>query len=1245
MPGTSPLERRVRELLAEFRPDAASTAPTEVQQAAFLARQLQRRARELQTSAERRQQAELDRMIQSPGDKATMIEITDQAFRARLPDRAADQLVHILDVQGVPRFFSTLDRTLLRGFQSFGAYLPGVAMPLVKEKMHHETANVVLPAEPELLADHLDQRRREGLRMNVNYLGEALLGEREAERRLDAYLAALARPEIEVMSVKVSTIYSQISALAREHTIEVLADRLELLYRAAAKGRFRRADGTVVPKFVYLDMEEYRDKEITAEAFMAALDRPGLDQVQAGIALQAYIPDSFATQQRITEWARRRVAAGGAPATIRVVKGANMEMERVEASLRGWPLAPFDDKLDTDANYHRMLRYGMQGENLAAVRLGVASHNLFSLAYGLVLAVESGKFDHVQFEMLEGMANHQRRALVELAGNMLLYAPACRQEEFTSAIGYLVRRLDENTGPDNFLRYAFNLQVDDAVWRRLERGFVESFQRIDALTAQPRRRQDRTEQQIESSVKQRAGSSPTSAPRAAFANEPDTDWSLPQNGQWASKIIQSWQSRCDSDAAEVPLVLAGEETFDDRPVRNSEDPSRPGVIVANYRQASMDDVDRAVEVAAADHDGWLRRSPQERTATLYRAAEEISRARGELLGAMLAEGGKLLAESDPEVSEAIDFCRFYAENAEQLYGEHALTITPRGVAVVVSPWNFPLAIPCGGVAAALAAGNAVILKPASDTVLIAYLLCECFWRAGVPRTALQFAPCSGATVGGRLVAHDAVDAVILTGGTSTALEMLRRKPTMRLLAETGGKNATIVTALADRDLAIKNVLHSAFSHTGQKCSATSLLILEEEVYHDAGFRDALCDAVTSLAVGSAWKLATKVGPLIRPPSGALERGLKELEPGETWAVRPRLRVDDNPHLVSPGVKWGVQPQSFTHLTELFGPVLGVMPARDLHAAIDLVNATGYGLTSGLESLDDREIQTWQAAVRAGNLYVNRPTTGAIVLRQPFGGMGKSAFGPGVKAGGPNYVATLMDFNDDAALSVQEAAPKRPSRAGSSPTPAPANQLAALVNELAASVLPPDDVPRLHAAIDSYLYWADVEFGAAHDHFRLVGEDNFRRYLPADGLRVRLHAEDRPFEILARVAAARAAGCRMVVSSPPNLPPAQGDIVARIDELTDSWGAAIEFVEESDEQLAAALAAGRVPRLRYAAPQRVPESIRRAAAEAFAYVADAPVVAHGRVELLWYVQEQSLTHVYHRYGNLGRRAAEPRAAVT
>ena len=448
------------------------SSPALIEQAVALARALQARATELQTPAERRQQAELDRMLQTPADKFTLVQLTDQAFRCRAAARTVEHLTHILDVQGVPRFFSPLDRALLRGFQTFGGWLPGVAVPLVKEHMQHETANVVLPAETELLREHLGARSREGVRMNVNFLGEALLGEEEAANRLEKYLAALQLPEVEVMSVKISTLDSQISPLARGHTLRVLCDRLELLYRGAARIKFTRADGVQSPKFICLDMEEYRDLHLTAQAFMRTLERPGLEQVSAGIALQAYIPDSARVQRELNEWARRRVAAGGAPITIRIVKGANMEAERVEASLRDWPQAPFKSKRETDANYKRMLREAMAPENLAAVRVGVGSHNLFDLAYGVVLAAEAGAGDRVQFEMLEGMANHQRRALLGHTRNLLLYAPACRREEFLNAIGYLIRRLDENTGPDNFLRHAFKLKVDSPEWSNWSAAFA-----------------------------------------------------------------------------------------------------------------------------------------------------------------------------------------------------------------------------------------------------------------------------------------------------------------------------------------------------------------------------------------------------------------------------------------------------------------------------------------------------------------------------------------------------------------------------------------------------------------------------------------------------------------------------------------------------------------------------------------------------------------------------------------------------
>lgn len=1178
-----------------------------VERAVVLARFLQERALDLQTSAERRQQAELDRMLQTPDDKVTLIELTDRAFRAKQPSRVVEQFTHILDVQGIPRFFSPLDRALLRGFQTFGNWLPGVAVPLVREHMQHETANVILPAETELLTEHLRARAEEGVRMNVNFLGEALLGEGEAARRLEKYLAALHLPEVEVLSVKISTIYSQISPVAREHTVRILCDRLGRLFSEAAALRCMRPDGASVPKFIYLDMEEYRDLHLTAEAFMRTLDRPGLEAVSAGIALQAYIPDSAQVQRLITEWAERRRSAGGAPIRIRLVKGANLEMERVEASIRDWPQAPFKTKRETDANFKQMLAFAF--DHLEAVHLGVASHNLFELAYALTLAAERNGGDRVQFEMLEGMANHQRRALREKSEQLLLYAPACRKEEFLNAIGYLIRRLDENTGEENFLRHAFKLRAGSEEWERLEKAFRKSF--TVRFAEKPRRKQDR---RLPLSRKKPCPEMKWDV----FSNEPDTDFALPANSAWAVELVEQQFFSVGT----IPAVVNGKRILEKRETKPCIDPSSPGVVLARCVLGTERDVDQALVCARADRDGWRGMSVDQRSAILGRVAQEIRRSRGELIRVAVAEGAKTIAEADPEVSEAVDFVEFYRSSARSFFELPHMRVSPRGVVVVVPPWNFPIAIPCGGIAAALAAGNPVILKPSSHAAFIGWELCQCFWRAGVSKRVLQFLPCAVDPAGARLAGHEEVDAVILTGGTATARRMLEMKPAMPLYAETGGKNATIVTALADREQAIKHVVHSAFSHAGQKCSATSLLLLEAEVYDDPEFRRILVDAVESVRVGSAWDLPTRMGPLIRPAAGDLLRAMTTLETGESWAVQPHQL---GPHLWSPGVKYGVQAGSSTHLVEFFGPLLGVMRFERLAEAIEFVNATGYGLTSGLQSLDEREIAQWERSIRAGNLYINKPTVGAIVLRQPFGGFGKSVFGPGMKAGGPNYVAQFMRFAD---------------------LPRPASREDHLVHQrleqlrlvVRGKARRERELPRLLNALDSYDHWQNEEFGRAHDHFRLIGEDNFRRYEAIRAVRIRVDRRDTWFEVFARAAAAKAVGCHVTVSIAPGDPmPA----VQMLDALTDSWAGGIEFVEETDPRLGEVMRERQTGRIRFAAADRVPPLLRTISAETGIALIDAPVLAEGRIELLWYLRERSVSHAYHRYGNLGGRAGEAR----
>jgi RHH-type proline utilization regulon transcriptional repressor/proline dehydrogenase/delta 1-pyrroline-5-carboxylate dehydrogenase len=1186
-------------------------------EAVLLAEAWQNRANELLTREEKRYQKQIRHLLTQPADKVTLTRLIDQSFRSANHRRVAEQVTYLLRRYGVPGFFSPGEKALMHLFLAVGRWLPGISVPRMIDKMRADSRRAIIPGEPEALLAHLGKRKGQGLRMNINHLGEAVLGEDEARHRFETYLGDLRNPGIEYISVKISTIYSQIQALAFEHCVGVLQERLGRLYETAADHHYERPDGTRVPKFVNLDMEEYRDLAITTAAFTRTLDEARFKAHSAGIVLQAYLPDSFAIMQQLTAWARQRVEAGGAPIKIRLVKGANMEMELVESALMNWPLAPYDTKLDVDANYKRMVQFGMQPENMRAVHLGIASHNLFELAFARKLAERNGVTPFMTFEMLEGMANHVRRAIAEMTGEVLLYAPVAAREEFINAIAYLVRRLDENTGEENFLRYSPNLRTSSPEWAFLKRQFQNACARIPAVSNRPNRIQNRLDERFPEKM--------GSFGEGEFNNEPDTDWSLAANRRWAEGIRERWQKAPGNEPLQIPLVIDGAEIGTDRQTRDCLDPNqKPAEItVATYRLGSPADAERALAVAQADPDGWRRLAPGERQRTLSRVALELRRMRGDLIGAAAANTGKVFTEADVEVSEAVDFAEYYPHAVRAFAAIPTVSARGKGVGIVISPWNFPIAIPCGGIVAALAAGNTVVFKPSSDAVLVAWILCQAFWRAGVSKRVLQFLPCDGAHTGSRLVGHPGVNFVILTGGTDTGLAILRQKPHLFLAAETGGKNATVVTAMADRDQAIKNVLQSAFGNSGQKCSATSLLILEKEVYADEGFKRQLVDAARSFTVGTAWRFENKTGALIRPPAGDLQRALTTLEPGETWALTPEM-VHGNPHMWTPGIKYGVQPGAFTHMTEFFGPLLGVLRAENLNQAIELVNMTGYGLTSGIESLDKREQDQWKAGVRAGNLYVNRGTTGAVTLRQPFGGMGKSALGPAIKAGGPNYVAQFMDFADTAlpevgALEKEEA-------------------LLRIALEWRRKLLWgglrefEPDLTQTIRAIKSYLYHAGEEFRRAKDFFHLRGQDNIHRYRPLGTIVTRVHPDDRLFEVLARIAATRISGSIPVVSLPPGLDNPVTAFFHRLEGRQLLGNAPVR--RQTDEALVATMRV--VDRIRYAAPQRVPEAVLAAAARTGFYIARSPVLMEGRIELLHYFQNQSICDTYHRYGNLGER---------
>lgn len=919
-------------------------------------------------------------ILNFPESKFFLIRLMDVAFRSSNFDRISTYILRLFhSTEAYKPLFSKTESVLVRLFKIIGYKLPSVSIPLMLNQIQEITSPVIFYAGSRKFKDHVTKRKKHGITLNINPIGETLIGEQEAKQRLNKYLSILNNEDVEYVSVKLSTLHSQILPIAHDKVIEECINRLTLLYSEVLKIE----EDLGVQKFINLDMEEYSDLSITLETFMRTLDNPKFKHIRAGIVLQAYLPDTYNEALKLRDWAKERVQNGGSPVKVRVVKGANLEMEKTEASMHGWDLATYSTKLETDTNYKKILTQLLQHESVEYLNVGVASHNVFDLAFCLNIVLTNQLHDYVDFEMLEGMAKSTAIEINKKGANLVLYTPIVEKGNYLNAIAYLVRRLDEGTQEGNFLKEGFNLVIGSDRWEFLKNQFIQSLKGIELVQTTPNRTQNRLHEKFHIQTK--------------FSNASDTDWTREANRNWIKKVREKWEYF--HPLTTIPVVSSITNT--DR--KYIEQSNWNGPIPWMYQLAEKKDFEKMLN----SNSTWYEKSNSERAHLLKKAAFLIAERRADLIGVAVAELGKLPAEVDVEVSEAIDFGNYYAQSITNIDNEK-IKYEKSGINLVLSPWNFPIAIPIGGVFASLAAGKRVILKPSQNASASAYLTSKCLWDAGIPKDAFAFLPCKEHILDQYLSSGNLFDAVILTGATETAHFLLKRNPHLKLHAETGGKNAIIVTALADREQAIKNIINSAFGNTGQKCSAASLLILEKEVFRDQHFRMLLKDAAESKTFGQPWDFQTQIGPLTVPINTKLKHSI-ETTKNEEWLLKPLLEGE---FLLSPGIKWGVTKEDYEYKNELFGPILCVMEAHGLGEAIDLVNGTSFGLTSGIESLAREEVRYWKQHIKAGNLYANRSTTGAIVERQPFGGIKASSFGFGMKAGGPNYVRQFLNYKTE-----------------------------------------------------------------------------------------------------------------------------------------------------------------------------------------------------------------------------------------
>lgn len=1076
-------------------------------------------------------------LMQDPDGVNFTMDFVDRVARPE-DDRVA--AAELRKLQTAPDFLGKLNQGMLGLGALAGRIAPSLVMPLARARMRQMVGHLVLDAEGKVLEKLLDGAAEEDVQLNLNLLGEAVLGNDEAKDRARRTADLIKNPKVTYVSVKASSLCAQLNHFDEDGSVERLKDQLRPLYRIARDASPRT--------FINLDMEEYKDLDLTLRLFTELLSEDEFTDYEAGIVLQAYLPDSVAAMERLLEFATQRAQQGGAPIKVRLVKGANLSMERVEAETRGWAQTVYATKEEVDANYLRILDMVLREEYADVLRLGVASHNLYSLALAWNLADARGVLRQVDAEMLQGMSPSQARYVHEAFGSLILYTPVVRAEDFDVAVSYLVRRLEENASSQNFIHALF---AEDGMGDQ-ERRFRQSVLDAAVVSAEPRRSQNRRTEQGRATR------------RGVFANEPDTDPSLEPNRRWALEALE--RSPGEIESPEVTDVEV---------------------------------VEKAVGAGRAAQGAWAALDGHARADVLETIADELAKARGELLTVMTHEAGKTIDQSDPEISEAIDFATYYAQSARNLDER----FTPHELIAVVPPWNFPVAIPVGGVLAGLAAGAAVVIKPAPQVVRCAEVAVAAIQRGlaahDIDPDILQLVRADEGEAGKTLITS--ADSVILTGASETAALFRSWDPKMKLNAETSGKNAIIVTPAADPDLAAEDVLNSAFGHSGQKCSASSLVILVGSMATSKRFRTQLLDAVRTLVVGRGTDISTTMNGLIEPPGEKLERGLTRLEDGEEWLITPK-QLDDAGTLWSPGVRDNVAPGSWYHTHECFGPVLGIMHAKDLDEAIEWQNSTGFGLTGGIHSLDDDEIAHWMDKVEVGNAYVNRGITGAIVQRQSFGGWKNSAIGTGAKAGGPNYVAQQGTWVDG------ELKPQNVSL-----TPRIARELlsvSALLDE-------PDADWLTRAAELDALAWRS-EFGVEHDRTALASERNIFRYRPLlEPLMVRLGEGFQVRDLLRLHLGSVLTGTKLEISA-----------ARPVDAILPEY---MEVELLSDEEYAGRIRSRAGARVRYLGT--VPDSAYEAAVQSSSVIIDVPVLADGRRELLPLLLEQAVSVTSHRFGVL------------
>jgi len=845
----------------------------------------------------------------------------------------------------------------------------------------------------------LRKLRKDNFAFTVDILGEATVSEEEALFYQKSYLELLDVLHSESKkwkgiltggdkdwgyapmvncSIKPSALYSQARAVDFENTVDVICKRLTPIVAKTKE----------IGGHLCIDMEQYAYKDITIEVYKRLRSKEEFrDFDQLALVLQAYLKDTDRDLEELLSWARSE----GIRLSIRLVKGAYWDYETVIAKQRGWEIPVYTIKAESDAAFERQAERILQSHEFCYFACG--SHNIRTISAVMEMAKElKVPEDRYEFQVLYGMAEPVRKGLLNVAKRVRLYAP---YGELIPGMAYLVRRLLENTANESFLRQSF---AEGAEMDRL----LEDPQKI-----------------VEEKRKNKTTSHTSSATtRTPFKNHPLADFTKKEQRE---AFVQAISEVRQELGRTYPLIINGEEVYTQEKVA-SVNPANPQEVIGIVSQASREHIDRALEACRESLYEWRQLSGEDRAKFLFRAADYARKNIFKLAAWQVLEVGKQWDQAHADVGEAIDFLEYYAREMIRLSRPRRMGRAPgeinhllyqgKGIAAVIAPWNFPLAISCGMTSAALVTGNCVIYKPATLSSVVGYTLTSIYQAAGIPKGVFHYVPGKGSEIGDYLVEHPLISVIAFTGSMEVGLRIVERaakvkegqEQVKRVIAEMGGKNAIIIDDDADLDEAVVDVIYSAFGYQGQKCSACSRVIVLEEIYDR--FVKRLVEAARSISIGPAEDPHHYMGPVVDENAQKKVLSYIELAKKEGKILLLKDDIPQQGYFVPLTIVEGITPEHRLAQEEIFGPVLSIMKVKDFDQAIDWANSTRYALTGGVFSRSPRNLQKARERFRVGNLYLNRGITGALVERQPFGGFKMS--GVGSKAGGPDYLLQFMD---------------------------------------------------------------------------------------------------------------------------------------------------------------------------------------------------------------------------------------------